>query len=393
MKKALTNLCLAAVAIPAYCQITLDQTNYPQPPDSVRVVEVTNQVTSLPARGSNQTWNYSSLTPTALYYNVYPAVSNDPDFPAAQFKTERLIKGLTPALGYFFDQYYEITASGAQAIGIHVPAQAYGLGLLTGNNTDTLYILDNMLYYPTTPRPIVAFPATGGSSWSSSLRHVVNMELTVSAASLNRTLMQQVFYLNRTDTVVGWGTLQLPALTGFNSNVPVLQDLISQYAVDSVYLGGSPAPTNLTNAFGITQGQITGPKYDRMVFYRAGEFNYQMMLNFKNNAFDSIISAFVNTALPQVTGINDVAAEKMSTVYPNPITGHQLFIQMNDASQAAKIELQDMTGRLLELVDVKNELKTIRIDMNEALPNGIYIYRVKDEKGNTLATGKVISAQ
>ncbi|MCW3127140.1 MAG: hypothetical protein JWO03_2798 [Bacteroidetes bacterium] len=399
MKKVLTSLFLAAAAIPAYCQITLDQTTYPLPTDSVRIVDVSSEVGAIPTSGSSQTWNYSSINTTSgtVYYNTYQAVSSDPDFPAAQFVVRDLVKGLTPSVGYKFDQYYTTTAAGSEMIGIHVPAQAYGLGAFTGNNSDTLYVLDNVIYYPATPRPVVAFPATGNSAWQSSLRHVVNMELSVSSASLNHTPMQQAFYFNRQDTVIGWGTLQLPAQAGFNTSIPILQDRITQYCLDSLYVGGSPAPPTLTSAFGITQGQASGPIYNRIVFYREGSFNYQMLFNFTDNTFSTLYSnggVYLNTELPVATGIDDInSSDLTSVIYPNPVTGTEFMIALTQNSKPAEIRIQDVAGRIIEktLFTMNRDLMKVRLD--GSLSDGIYIYSVRNAEGRSIATGKFCAAK
>lgn len=389
---------LAALGIPAFSQITLTQANYPLPADTVTLLDVTSQVTSNPSIGANQTWNYSALTlaSATAYSNIYIPVSGDANFPAAQFYVHNVFKGLTSSLGYYIDQYYSITASGAQAIGFHVPAQAYGLGALTGNNSDTLYVLDNILYTPTNPRPVVAFPATAGSAWHSSVRYVVNMALTVSSASLNNTPLAQAFYFDRNDSVVGWGTLQLPAQAGFNTNIPVLQDMTTQYCLDSFYLNGSPAPTSITTAFGITQGQKTGPIYNRVELYRAGSFNYQMLFNYTDNTFSTLYSnggSYVNTQLPLSTGINDITADEWSAAYPNPMNGRTFDIRMYAGTAVSAVIITDLSGRVADHITTANKDGIIHVQTNTTLADGLYIYKVLDANSNVVSTGKIVSAK
>jgi flagellar basal body-associated protein FliL len=56
-------------------------------------------------------------------------------------------------------------------------------------------------------------------------------------------------------------------------------------------------------------------------------------------------------------------------------------------SNAASIELYDVTGKLLLVQEIKDEANTI-VQVN-AFVNGLYLYRVKDAGLKTLATGKV----
>jgi hypothetical protein len=397
MKKILTVLMLAAVAIPAYCQITLTQSNYPLPEDTVALMDVTSQVSAPPTMGANQTWNYTAFTafaPTAA--NVYIPVSSDPNFPNAQFYYHNLVKSLTSTLGYYFDQYYEITDTGAEVVGIHVYAQNYGLGALTGTATDTLYVLDNVITYPAGTRPAVQFPATAGSSWSSAPRNVVNMLLTVSAASLNQAPLQQAFYYDRADSVVGWGTLELPAATGYNSNVPVLEDKFTGYCVDSFYLNGSPAPTALLSGFGMTQGQQSGPTYNRIQLYRAGAFNYQMLFNYTDNTFTTLYStggAYYSNNLPLATGISEIAADGLSTVYPNPMNGNAFDIKMATDAPVSTVSIEDLSGRVVASITAVNTGGTVHVQVASTLSDGMYLYRVLGSDGALLTMGKIASVK
>jgi methionine-rich copper-binding protein CopC len=386
---------LAALGIPAICQspITLTQANFPPATTTVPIEDVTSQITSAPAVGANQTWDYSTLTTGTAYTNQYVAVSGDAHFPTAQFMLASYFKNLTSTLGYYYDQYYAITSTGAYVVGIHVPAQNYGIGALTGNNADTLYILDNVINYAPSPdRTVFTFPTTAGSSVNVNQRHVVNMQLSVSSASLNRTPMQQAFYLNRTDSIVGWGTLKLPAHAGFNSNIPVLQDKVYQYFIDSFYLGGSPAPQTITGPFGITQGQTTGSVH-RMAFYRAGEFNYQMFINFSDAAYSMVAAAYVDDNLPVATGISDLTADSWSAAYPNPMHGETFDIHIDAATTVSAVIQSDLSGRTISEIATNNKSGIVHVQTEKPLSDGLYLYRLIDADGHVISTGRIVSAK
>ncbi len=396
MKRTLTSLLLLTASLSAFSQIILTQSNMPVPPDTVPLLNVSSIVTTAPLSGSGQTWDYSTLnfSSATATFNEYVPVNNDPDFPTAQFVVRSNLKNLNAAVGYYMDQYYTINSNGVEMVGVHVPAQSYGLGTFTGNNSDTLYILDNILYYPATPRVIIGFPAANGSAWQTAIRHVVNMELSVSAASLNHTPMEHVFYYDRQDTVIGWGTLKLPAVSGYNTDLPVLQDRVIQYCVDSFYVGGSPAPAQLTTAFSMTQGQITGPKYNRVVMYREGAFNYQMLFNYTDNTFATLSSAYVSTMLPVATGISEAGADRVSAAYPNPFDGKDLYVTITDKSaNPTTANLYDMTGRLAAQAAVTTESGAAHIRIGTALCNGIYTYELTDATHSHIGTGRVVVAK
>lgn len=391
MKKSFTTFMLACTALCAFCQITLTENNIPVP-GTVPLQNVSSQVTTAPAIGNDLLWDYSTISGQANA-NPYLAVNNDPNFPSAQFMLDQYFKNLTPALGYYYNQYYQITSTGAYVVGIHVPAQSFGLGALTGNASDTLYILENVIYYPASQWVLLSFPASAGSSWQSNQRHVVNMELTVSAGGLNKASLQQAFYFNRKDTIAGWGTLTLPAQNGFNNNVPVLQNKMQQYFVDSFYLNGSPAPPQLTTAFGITQGQTTGLA-NRMVFYREGSFNYQMIINFTDETLTTPNLAYISTQLPVISGIEDNKNYTMPAVtFPNPVNGNHFTIQMPEETKAATVSIRDLTGRLVETVTPATNGNALSVALTNTLATGLYTYTVNDITGKLLAQGKLTAAQ
>jgi hypothetical protein len=375
-----------------FCQspIILTQSNFPAPTIGVPLEDVTSQVTTAPATGSNQTWDCSTLTTGISASNNFVTVSNNPYIPGAQFMLATYFKNITPQLGFYYDQYYAISSAGAYVVGIHVPAQAFGIGALTGRAADSLYVLDTFINYSTpTVRPVMTFPATDGSVWhTTNLRHMINLQLTDSAYHLNRFSIQQVFYFNRVDSVAGWGTLKLPAQAGFNNNVPVLQEMLQQYYIDSFFVGGALAPRTLTSAFGITQGQNTGAAY-RMLFYRDGEFNYQMLFNFTDNTFSTPNAVLINDHLPFYTGINDLHNDRSSAVYPNPITGSHFTIRMSSQAQASTITISDLSGREIQTMTPSIYGNSLKVEMSKPLSEGMYIYTIKDAAGNTLNTGKI----
>lgn len=387
MKKIITTLFLGAIAIPGFCQLTLTQSNMPAPPATVSIQDMSSQVTTGPSMGSSQTWDYSSLTAGTATGNTF-VLGGDANFPSAQFYTTQNLKNLTSALGYYFNAYYDITANGAEMVGIYVPAQNYGIGALTGTATDTLYVLANTITFAS-PRGIINFPATANSSWASSVRSVVNMTINSPGSGLSNTPMEHEFYWDRSDTIIGWGTLILPPQSGYHNSVSALQDQIVQFCQDSFYLGGSPAPSAITTAFGVVQGQKSGPSYNRISFYSAENFNYQMMFAY-DTTFTNVLAVYMNTALPaQGAGINEVSAADWSSACPNPMNGHSFDIHMSADAVVSAVSIMDLSGREVDHINVSNNAGTVRVQTDHTLSDGIYIYSVTGNDGSLLAKGRI----
>lgn len=398
MKKIFTPLLLAMLASHSYGQsaLTLTQSNVLIPTDTFYLSDVTSQISSAPTFSANATWDYTAVSGgTPASYN-YVAVSGDPDFPTAQFKRTNYIKGLTPAVGFYFDQYFEINASGVQAIGMRIPVQQFGLGPFTGNSADSIYILGNVITY-SSPRNMVAFPATAGSSWASTIRCVANMELTVSSASLNHAPLDEAFYFTRTDTVNGWGVLQQAPVSGYVSNLPVLAVRNNEFCIDSFYLNGAPAPPAITTPFGITQGQTSGPQNYREYFYIEGQFGYQMLFNYTDNTFSTLYGtggAYLSKKLPVATGISTIdQVPSQIGAYPNPVSGTTFSIYCSDPSAVAQVSLYDMSGRMVQAVQPAVYDGRVEVVLPKALADGMYTYAINGKDGKIMTHGKLTAVK
>jgi hypothetical protein len=215
-------------------------------------------------------------------------------------KTE---KKFVPGFVYLYSSVIAFPGDGIYEAGINVPAQSYPLTGFTGKATDHLdipaqhYILDE-------PKKIIEFPMQEGSSWSSESRRTVDFNLTVGAYGLNNVPAQHVWTVYREDKIVGHGKIRIYHPDGPSEYYDVLKTEVTEYAIDSFYLGGKPAPAALLKAFGAAQGQkITID--NRVNFYRKGSCNFLFSLYMGTNSLDGEvlqIHADMDVELPQKTG-------------------------------------------------------------------------------------------
>ncbi|HXB12613.1 MAG TPA: T9SS type A sorting domain-containing protein [Bacteroidia bacterium] len=86
------------------------------------------------------------------------------------------------------------------------------------------------------------------------------------------------------------------------------------------------------------------------------------------------------------TGINELSQSNSLNVYPNPSNG--IFnVELKPNSEKLKIEVYNMMGeKLQEQLTVDNAQLTINLSGE---PNGIYLYRLIDNSGNAVATGRL----
>lgn len=379
------------IAFGTFGQIILNKNNYPIPYDTTNYLNITSQV-SLPAVGNNLVWDYSNLNISGVTDSSYYITGNFPILSSAKFIYDKQPKAFTQFLGYSYDQYLTLDSSGIKEVGIHVPAINYGIGALTGNNADTLYILDNLIDEQTNPVTLMPLPYTVGTYVNTVTRYVVEMQLTLSANSMNKVPLQHVFNYHRTDSVIGWGTLKLPLVNGFITEFPVLQTRIVEYPIDSFYLNGTPAPDTLLAKFGLAQGQMIGAYRYRIHLYRENLFGYQMRFNFTDTTFSTLHNtggAYIRKEFPIATGISSPNFNNEITAYPNPVTGGGFYISTNGTENIEEITLSDISGRIVYQTSL-NLSDNIYVPLNENLPYGLYLLKVFDAQGNIAKHGKVI---
>jgi len=122
-------------------------------------------------------------------------------------------------------------------------------------------------------------------------------------------------------------------------------DRIEQYAIDSFFINGGPAPTVLLTSFGITQGQISGAQY-AYNFYRKGTYAYLMRFFYgADKTFTTVSQAYVNTD-DVLTGIGDPQQPSYTTlVFPNP-SNTDITINYNlKKSGMVEVFLYNSTGQ------------------------------------------------
>lgn len=97
------------------------------------------------------------------------------------------------------------------------------------------------------------------------------------------------------------------------------------------------------------------------------------------------INATPTNTLGSDVGIATFApAQQAISVFPNPASNDVTVIVTNPA--AAIIRVTDVTGKQVSASNIKSVKSTISVT---DLQNGLYIYSVEDQGGNTLHTGKI----
>ena len=274
-------------------------------------------------------------------------------------------------LGYMLNYYYSTNENGFHENGIHIPAQAYSQGGVTGNPKDSI-IFEEQKYILSKPRVILDFPVTKGYSHQSVSRRVAKFKINVPAFGLNYAPVQHVANVVREDTVTGWGKMRVYTPNGPSPSYDVLVLLSFQHQIDSFYLNGLPAPANLLTAFGQQQGQRTNVR-NRLYYYRSNRSAPLLLANLNEQvtAFTGLF--FDADSLSAPSSNAEVVADIVTTLFPNPASD-QLYYNLHGVDDANELsyKIYDLSGKDVTSLCLLDQRATGTTVSTSSLPNGVY---------------------
>ena len=350
---------------------------------------------TMPTKGANQIWDYSTLRDSTsdLYYYGYitqPVTSPRPTaFNSAVLQANHVTNFQVFQIPT--RSYYQHNSSGYGLMGDSLAPTRFSLQALTGGSTDSLSFSSNIHAYPS-PLYQYRFPMTMSSAWSSNLRVLTNFSLKVAAFGLNNTPGQSISRGSYSDTIVGWGTLKLrhPS-TGTTLSFNALLDILKFTVQDSFMLNGDAAPALLLNAFGLTQGK----KDTTIRYYFYGTGFKAPLLSFHTNNAETEITRVFRALLPNLgltTKNNElVDLEVATSVFPNPTTEGVTFKFDKKTVADWRVFVYNAAGQIIKNEYVSGDIGHVQhnINFDRSLPSGTYFYQIIDENSLIRNTGKV----
>ncbi|HRO41531.1 MAG TPA: T9SS type A sorting domain-containing protein [Flavipsychrobacter sp.] len=387
MKRIFTTLFSLSV-LSASAQITLNQQSFSATYvgiDSMKLL-MAGQTYPTIAPTTNGNWDFSSLNYTNAFSTITRSAFSNSAFPGGTQATH-MYYAFSGSLGYDFGMVDGISAANYSLQGERILRQAIPLGSLTGGTTDSLLFPEQNVIY-SSPRKVLSFPATNGSTWGGSYNFTTDLNLTVVLYGLNSAPGQRKTYLSYRDTVIGWGKVKVKDFSGNASgsmNVLMVKHMEKQ--VDSFFLNGAPAPPQLLSAFSLTQGLAT--EVNEVSFYRAGEITPLVRVSYFDTTFTqaqiSEIEVHTNR-LANPASISDVTKYGKIALYPNPLTGNQLTISLDDkAVRTLQYDVMNINGQIIAKGNVSMNSGKGYVGMNEAKSTGIYYVRLYSD-GQLLTT-------
>ena len=391
-------LCTIALSMSMKAQITVQSTDFTlsaTDKDSVVSKLMKRVGVTLPSRGNNQTWDFSSVRdsiPDIFYLGgiTQPATARPSAFSAANLESERVV---------FFQNfeipsrdYHTLNASGYSFLGDSIAFSRFSLLLLTGSTADSL-TFPAASRKLTTPQKIHVFPKTATSSVSTTCNQITNFSLKVGAFGLNNTSGYQSRTTTEKDTTVGWGTLKLrnPA-TGGVLNFNVLLQLKTIIGIDSFYLGGQPALPALLDAFGLVQGR----RDTFSVFNFIGLGFKAAHMAMETNGNQTQVGRTFRAILPSLGLVSPTRETNDYTVatkvFPNPTTEGISFEFDKKTSGDWHILMYDVAGKItgIQKVSAPQGLTTHKVAFDNSIAKGLYFYNIVDENSLIRANGQFV---
>jgi hypothetical protein len=162
----------------------------------------------------------------------------------------------------------------------------------------------------------------------------------------------------------------------------VLQIKVTETEIDSVFLGGQPAPPTLLDAFGVTQGETQNLTF--YVFYKPdfGDFVLSIRTDIYSTSWNPQAEATISsTADMQVF---------QGRAFPNPIApGDVLTLESPTHLAEGTFFLTDLQGRVVFETPARPAGGILQLPLPGYLAPGMYYYHlVSSQNGNSIV-GKV----
>ncbi len=390
MKRSLQlfpGILISLVAFSSYAQtaITLDHTNITgQVKGTIHTHTASVTGVSAPNTGADQTWDYTNLTGGT---DVSTNLLADTAFSSTAVIDTSSHENVVQTSPIKSDIVYDIDSKGYFITGRTIPHQDYSDAIITQNPKDST-LWDLQTYKGR--EDIIAFPATFGSSWQSKTVHPLISKINLLSYGIKGALVSINVHTVTKDSVIGWGTLQIPAGSKKSLVYNVLLIRHALVATDSFYLNGQLAPSFMLQAFHSKQNDTSTIDYSES-FYRAGTGSPLLTLDF---GYDSTYTNPTTISYDEdnvYSGFETSANQTVSfDLFPNPSKAGMVNTQVMKSTAAAwHIAVADELGR-----NIKNETINghgninFEIDMT-GFKSGLYFVKLTDENGNALGTSKL----
>ncbi|UPT67549.1 MAG: T9SS type A sorting domain-containing protein [Sphingobacteriales bacterium JAD_PAG50586_3] len=372
MKKFLLSAGVILATFATNAQVVITQADFAVIGDVVYVGRDTVLPTlNLGAAASGQTWVFSDLTVDEVETLNFIDPASLPD--AAAFPTANIS---FPQLGA--DAYIDKSASGVKVLGVAGNLEGAPFPVVADFN-------------PT--QDIIRFPAQIGLTYADTSQIDETLDITaVGQGFVDSARVKRTFYTNHNFDADGSLTIPL-------GTYQVVRDRVVQTTIDSIWVYAA----NANIAFGIQQGWQLLPGIVAGFVGLDGAVTTETTYNYRffgTNAkyYVADISTDANGAPSSMryqadpatlSTKEDIYTNNNVQLFPNPTSG-LVNVFVKDLKGEATLTIFDATGRTVSSNMLTASQNTISVS---GLTAGAYMYRVANEQGAIIKTGKLLIAE
>lgn len=387
MRKNLLKHSLIAAALfcsnSLFAQITINQADYPfgQGQDAFSIHYSNGSDIELPKSGTGQVYDYSNLRTDEVDGIDYITGSGNSTFTSA---TSSIFREMTVS-GFNFRarEYYRVDANGNSILGRTQFDTTHSIAMVTGNPDDIMHFIGADLPY-IGEYNYLEFPVEYSKKWTGERIEITKIELTAAAFGLNKAPIEIKKRFNVTYEVIGSGTLNIPDENGNKSkDINVLAITVNETIIDSVFLGGAPAPKALLDAFGFTQGSTS---FSSGIKFEMKGLGFSPLIIFYDQNNKPTRAVFRPRA-DKVTQTSTNELQELTTnVFPSITTSGSTLKIQNDNVQYNQIKLTDLAGKTYLIDNILSNQFILPIYLN----SGIYFYEATSKNAIQKARGKLV---
>lgn len=369
---------LAFCLTSSIAQITLSTANFPfvakvqyQPADSSTVPAVNTS--------ANSFWDLGSIKKRGGFETFfYEEITNNAVFPSATEKSQELV--LFGPLAFYQNVYAEKSATGYTSLGIGYEQQKEGIGSLSGNNSDTVEVIDQTYVFGN-PFMELSFPLTSGTKWVAATKAETDMLFTIALVGYNKTPAKLINYFNSNHDVISHGTCRVPAKGSPGQTLPVLMLKTESTRVDSFFIDGMPANPFLLGALGITQGD-TLRTYEYRFFRENAGLQELASIQFEDNSYTTVKSARYSSEF-DVLSVGDININQGVLVYPNPVVNNSFTVQLDNTASTSAFTVNDIAGKTIKPTVNRIGDGAYQVQLPNNIAKGVYFLTVTNNTKTT----------
>ncbi|MDB4655524.1 T9SS type A sorting domain-containing protein [Flavobacteriales bacterium] len=371
MKKLIPLFVLGSVAS-ASAQVVIDQTDFPSVGTTITFgddADVTDLTLDMGTTGGGQSFDFSNLVTDDLFdVGFYdPAtVTGGTDFSTADLAVDQV--------GGIFG-FAEVGASEVNIIGLG--------GDFAGQLGSPIPIVVSLEAQD--PWTLFEFPASISSPvlTDTALFEGKFLSTGLIPAPFNLLWNPDSVQVKRTiystAEIDADGTLTDP-LAGTHN---VIRMSVTETNIDTLW--GWTAAGGWERPPALVEGQIGVPS-NEIVYrtrYISKELGYYVVDITLDGAGAPVSATFVSDASECCTGIEEVVAAGQNVLYPNPTSDN---IRVRTGGDIYQLIIMDVSGKVLQTERLTVDGQTIELT---GLSNGLYVYQMIDEAGETAHTGRL----